>query len=127
MRWYTDEAFRRRIGRQLNRGETLNDLRRFIFYAERGKVRYRRLEDQTLQAHRNTLVVNACILSTTGYLQDAITGRGGASGAPPDLKASQVLLRAGGRCLQFWDGCRRAAGPSAAVMVTECNPANCNN
>ena len=79
LRWYTDEAFRRRIGRQLNRGETLNDLRRFIFYAERGKVRYRQLEDQTLQAHCNTLVVNACILSTTGYLEDAITCRGGAS------------------------------------------------
>src|SRR5205807_1531685 len=27
------------------------------------------------------LVVNACILSATGYLQDAITGRGGASDA----------------------------------------------
>jgi hypothetical protein len=39
------------------------------------------LEDQTLQAHCNTLVVNACILSTTGYLQDAITSRGGASDA----------------------------------------------
>ena len=81
LRWYTDEAFRRRIGRQLNRGETLNDLRRFISYAERGKVRYRQLEGQTLQAHCNTLVVNTCILSTTGYLQDAITGRDSASDA----------------------------------------------
>jgi len=72
LRWFTDEAFRRRIGRQLNRGEALNDLRRFIFFANRGTVRYSDHEDQTTQAHCHTLVVNACILSTTGYLQDAV-------------------------------------------------------
>lgn len=71
LRWFTDEAFRRRIGRQLNRGEALNDLRRFIFFAHR-TVRYPHHDDQTTQAHCHTLVVNACILSTTGYLQDAI-------------------------------------------------------
>jgi TnpA family transposase len=75
MRWFTDEAFRRRIGRQLNRGEALNDLRRFIFFAHRGTVRYPHHDDQTTQAHCHTLAVNACILSTTGYLQDAIDAR----------------------------------------------------
>ncbi len=50
LRWYTDETFRRRIGRQLNRGEALNDLRRFIFYANRGQIRAHRHEDQTTQA-----------------------------------------------------------------------------
>jgi TnpA family transposase len=69
LRWFTDEAFRRRIGQQLNRGEALNDLRRFIFFANRGTVRYSGHEDQTTQAHCHTLVVNLCILSTTGYLQ----------------------------------------------------------
>jgi TnpA family transposase len=72
LRWFTDEAFRRRIGRQLNLGEATNDLRRFIFYANRGAVRYPHHDDQTTQALCHTLVVNACILSTTGYLQDAI-------------------------------------------------------
>ncbi len=72
LRWFTDEAFRRRIGRQLNRGEATNDLRRFIFFANRGAVRYPHHDDQTTQAHCHTLVVNACVLSTTGYLQDAI-------------------------------------------------------
>jgi hypothetical protein len=72
LRWFTDEAFRRRIGRQLNLGESLNDLRRFIFFAHRGKVRYPRHADQTTQAHCHSLVVNACVLSTTGYLEDAI-------------------------------------------------------
>lgn len=71
-RWYTDEAFRRRMGRQLNRGEALNDLRRFIFFANRGQIRYRHHDDQTTQAHGHTLVVNACILSAAGYLQDAL-------------------------------------------------------
>lgn len=72
LRWYTDETFRRRIGRQLNRGEALNDLRRFIFFANRGQIRAHHHEDQTTQAHCHTLVVNACILSTTNYLQDAL-------------------------------------------------------
>jgi len=75
LRWFTDEAFRRRIGRQLNRGEALNDLRRFIFFAHRGTVRYPHHDDQTTQAHCHTVVVNACILSTTGYLHDAIDAR----------------------------------------------------
>ena len=72
LRWFTDEAFRRRIGRQLNRGEATNDLRRFIFFANRGAVRSPHHDDQTTQAHCHTLVVNACVLSTTGYLEDAI-------------------------------------------------------
>ncbi len=72
LRWFTDEAFRRRIGRQLNKGESLNELRRFIAYANAGKEKYRRHEDQTAQAHCLTLVVNICILSTTWYLQDAV-------------------------------------------------------
>ncbi|MDQ6784547.1 MAG: Tn3 family transposase [Actinomycetota bacterium] len=71
LRWFTDEAFRRRIGRQLNKGESLNDLRRFIAYANAGKEKYRRHDDQTAQAHCVTLMVNICILSTTWYLQDA--------------------------------------------------------
>lgn len=72
LRWFTDEAFRRRIGRQLNRGEATNDLRRFIFFANRGAVRSPHHDDQTTQAHCHTLVVNACVLSTTGYLEDAV-------------------------------------------------------
>lgn len=34
--------------------------------------RYPLQHDQTTQAHCHSLVVNACVLSTTGYLQDAI-------------------------------------------------------
>ena len=40
LRWFTDEAFRRRIARQFNLGEVTTDVRQFIFYANRGAVRY---------------------------------------------------------------------------------------
>ena len=73
LRWFTDEAFRRRIGRQLNRGESLNGLRRFLFFANRGEISHQHREDQTTQAHCHTLLTNACILWTTIYLGHAIT------------------------------------------------------
>lgn len=34
-----------------------------------------RHDDQTTQAHCHSLVVNACVLSTTGYLEDAIAAQ----------------------------------------------------
>ena len=71
-RWFTNEAFRRGIGRQLNRGESVNDLRRHIWVAQRGKIHHRHHDDQTMQAHCHTLLTNACILWTTLYIQDAI-------------------------------------------------------
>ena len=58
--------------RQLNRGEALHDLRRFIAFAHSGEVRHRQHDDQTTQAHCHTLVVNACVLWTTTYLQYAL-------------------------------------------------------
>ena len=72
LRWFTDETFRRRIGRQLNKGEAMNELRQQIAFARGQTIWHRHHEDQTMQAHCLTLVTNACILSTTSYLQDAI-------------------------------------------------------
>ena len=72
LRWFTDEAFRRRIGRQLNRGESLNALRRYIFFAQQAEISHRHHDDQTTQALCHTLVVNACVLWTTIYLQKVI-------------------------------------------------------
>ena len=44
-----------------------------LAYALRlGQILHRRHEDQTMQAHCHTLVVNACILSTTWYLHNAV-------------------------------------------------------
>lgn len=90
LRWFTDEAYRRRIGRQLNKGESVNRLRRFLAYAQSGNVRHRHHEDQLMQAHCLTLVTNACILSTTRYLQDAIDAREAAGIAVSDEAKAQL-------------------------------------
>jgi TnpA family transposase len=72
LRWFTDEAFRRRIGRQLNKGEAMNDLRHYLSFAHRERIRHRHHDDQTMQALCLTVATNACIMSTTSYLYDAI-------------------------------------------------------
>lgn len=46
LRYLEDEAFRRRIGAQLNKGEALHALRNFLFLANLGQIRARTLEDQ---------------------------------------------------------------------------------
>ena len=66
VRWFAEEVFRRRIGRQLNRGESVNDLRRHLWVAQRGNVHHRHHDDQTMQAHCHTLLTNACILCYPG-------------------------------------------------------------
>lgn len=72
LRWFTDETFRRRIGRQLNKGEAMNDLRHYLSFAHRERIRHRHHDDQTMQALCLTVATNACIMSTTSYLYDAI-------------------------------------------------------
>jgi len=67
-----DETYRRRIGRQLNKGETLHALRQFIFFANGGQIRHRRPEDQTNQALCLNLVTNAVIVWNTVYVHKAI-------------------------------------------------------
>lgn len=61
LRYLADEAYRRRIGRQLNKGESLHSLRRDLFFAHDGAVRRRQREAQTGQAMCLSLVVNAII------------------------------------------------------------------
>ena len=88
VRWFAEEVFRRRIGRQLNRGESVNDLRRHLWVAQRGNVHHRHHDDQTMQAHCHTLLTNACILWTTLYLQDAVDAhRADGIDVPADLIA----------------------------------------
>jgi TnpA family transposase len=66
-RYLTDEAYRRRITRQLNKGENLHALRRDIQH-----VRHRYLEQQTEQALCLTLVTNAIVTWMTEYLGLAV-------------------------------------------------------
>ena len=43
-RYLADETYRRKIARQLNKGESLHALRRDLLYAHEGALRRRRLE-----------------------------------------------------------------------------------
>jgi TnpA family transposase len=66
-RYLSDPAYRRKISRQLNKGESLHALKRDLLYAHEGAIRARHLEQQTEQAWCLTLVTNAVIAWTTEY------------------------------------------------------------
>ena len=68
LRWYDDEAGRRRINRQLNKGEALHSLRSAISIANKGQLRRKQEEALTNQAGCLNLVTNAVILWNTVYM-----------------------------------------------------------
>lgn len=68
LRYLEDEAFRRRIGVQLNKGEALHALRRFLFLANEGLIRRRASEEQVNQVACLNLVTNAVIAWNTTYM-----------------------------------------------------------
>jgi hypothetical protein len=78
-RYLVDETYRRRIARQLNKGENLHALRRSLAYAGEGAVRRRHHEQQTEQIWCLTLATNAIVTWTTEYhgLAVAALRRGG--------------------------------------------------
>ncbi|MCN0150779.1 Tn3 family transposase [Salinispora arenicola] len=65
-RYLADETYRRRISRQLNKGENLHALRRCLAYAGEGALR-RHHEQQTDQMWCRTLVTNAIVCWSTEY------------------------------------------------------------
>lgn len=71
LNYVDDEAYRRRILTQLNRGEGRHSLARAIFYGRRGEVRQRYREGQEEQLEALGLVVNAIVLWNTYYM-DAV-------------------------------------------------------
>ena len=68
LRWYTQPDDRRRITRQLNKGEALHDLRAFLMVANKGQVRRKYPEELTHQALCLNLVTNAVIVWNTVYM-----------------------------------------------------------
>lgn len=72
LRYLLDNDFRRRINRQLNKGESLHNLRKFLFFANEGNIRKRFPEEQQTQANCLNLVTNAIVLWNTIYLQAAV-------------------------------------------------------
>lgn len=67
-----DEAYRRRILIQLNKGESRHSLARKVFYGNKGEVRQRYREGQEEQLNALGLVVNAVILWNTIYMDRAL-------------------------------------------------------
>ena len=61
LRWIENPDYRRRIHRQLNKGEALHALHRFLFFAHEGKVQRRQADQQTNQVLCLNLVTNAIV------------------------------------------------------------------
>jgi TnpA family transposase len=72
-RYLADEAYRRRIGRQLNKGENLHSLKRSLAYANEGALRRRHHEDQAEQMWCLTLAANSVVTWTSEYNSLAVT------------------------------------------------------
>ncbi|MFD7004096.1 Tn3 family transposase [Streptomyces mirabilis] len=66
-KYLSDEGYRRKIARQLNKGESLHSLRRQLHYAREGKVTRRQPEQQNEQAWGLTVVTNAVVCWHTEY------------------------------------------------------------
>jgi hypothetical protein len=63
---------RRQINLQLNKGEALHSLRRYLFVANEAQIRKRHPEDQHNQAACLNLVTNAVVAWNTVYMWEAI-------------------------------------------------------
>lgn len=72
LNYLDDEAYRRRILTQLNRGESRHAVARAIFHGRRGELRQRYREGQEDQLGALGLVVNAVVLWNTRYLDAAL-------------------------------------------------------
>ena len=118
-----DEAYRRRILQQINRGEGRHSVARAVFFGKRGELRRRYKEGQEDQLGALGLVVNAIVLWNTRYM-DAVLSKLQADGdaiadadarrlsparpQAPELPRSVPLLPSRGRQRR---GTARATGP----------------
>lgn len=72
LRWYADETNRRRLKRQLNKGEALHILRSHLFYANQGEIKTQQ-DDQLLnRVGCLNLVTNAIIVWNTVYINKVV-------------------------------------------------------
>ncbi|MEY9997599.1 TnpA family transposase [Streptomyces sp. V4I8] len=71
-KYLSDPSYRRKIARQLNKGESIHALRRQLHYAREGKVTRRQPEQQNEQAWCLTVVTNAVICWHTEYMGLAV-------------------------------------------------------
>jgi TnpA family transposase len=79
LRYLQRPEVRKRVGRQLNKGENVQGLRDTVFFGHHGNVRHRQLRDQAAQALCLTLVVN-CVAAFNAELIGAAVPRLRAAG-----------------------------------------------
>jgi TnpA family transposase len=72
LNYFDDDAYRRRILVQLNRGEARHMLARVIFHGKRGELRQRYRQGQEDQLDALGLIVNAVVLWNTIYMDAAL-------------------------------------------------------
>jgi TnpA family transposase len=70
--WYSDPALPRRCQAGLNKGEAAHQLKRAMFFHERGEIRDRSFESQAFRASGLNLVVSAIVHWNTVYLGRAV-------------------------------------------------------
>jgi TnpA family transposase len=71
-RYLSDPVYRRKISRQLNKGESLHSLRRDLHYAQQGTITRAHPAEQTEQAWCLTVLTNAVVAWTTEYYSRAV-------------------------------------------------------
>jgi TnpA family transposase len=72
LKWYANNDERRRVMRQLNKGEALHDLRAYLMIANKGQLRRKRGDELVNQASCLNLITHAVILWNTVYMAEAI-------------------------------------------------------
>ena len=72
LRYVDSEAYRRRILIQLNKGEAVQGLRRFLFFDNLGRIRGKDSEAHMNQAGCLNVLTNAVVVWNTVYMQAAI-------------------------------------------------------
>ena len=72
LRYLQRPELRKRVGGQLNKGESLQGLRDTVHFAHHGDIRHRQLADQAAQALCLTLVVNCVAAFNTQLLGQAV-------------------------------------------------------
>lgn len=71
-KYLSDPVYRRKIARQLNKGESLHSLRRDLHYAHQGTIQKPHLTEQTEQAWCLTVLTNAVVTWSTEYYSLAV-------------------------------------------------------
>ena len=72
LRWYEDETTRRRLSRQLNKGEALHSLRSHLYFANQGQLKTKQDEQLHNQVGCLNLVTNLILIWNTVYMHEIV-------------------------------------------------------